>query len=331
MNKNLQILKLFSSLDSQQSVNRLVEICYKIALSQLRFNYKKVQRIILKDEISLEDIAIDSITPLFEKDQSGCFKNILEPFNSWQPPIKTEEEAFFFLSKIIQKRVEQHLSFLLRESDPFFSKLMDSVNYLIKKHSPSEPDKSSFKKINYFGTVFIVNSEIENISGKTIPIEEFEKLPAELFKGKKNLLQNIFLYLNSEASYVSAIPFNALIHKLKELNIALYNVSESTTEQNDSIEINSIVAQALNKTIQKLENSYLSKEKLSMDEGEKFRKALMDISHDIKDGGVNPGLYKYLLAHFQCLDEETYKQKYHNILEYLLKVLKQNIADELVQ
>jgi len=323
MEKKSQILNLISTLDCQQSINNLVEICFKIALNHLRFNYRKVQRIILRDEISLEDIAIDSITPLFEKDQSGCFKNILEPFSSWQPPIKTEEEAFYFLSKIIQKRVEQHLSFLLRESDPFFSKLMDSVNYLVKKYN--------FKKVTYFGSIYIINSECEVISGKTIPIEEFENLPANLFTEKKNLLQNIFLYLNSETSYASAIPFNALIHKLKELNIALYNFTESTTEQNDSIEINSIVAQALNKTIQKLENSYLSKEKLSMDEGEKFRKALMDISHDIKDGGVNPGLYKYLLAHFQCLDEETYKQKYHNILEYLLKVLKQNIADELVQ
>ncbi|MCZ2267438.1 MAG: hypothetical protein LC124_01140 [Ignavibacteriales bacterium] len=290
-----------------------------------------MQRIILRDEISLEDIAIDSITSLFERDQTGCFKNIVGLFNSWQPPIKSEEDALYFLNKLVQKRVEQYISFLLRESDPFFSKLMDSVNYLIKKHRPSEPDKSSFKKINYFGTVFIVASDTENISGKTIPIEEFEKLPAELFIGKNNLLHNIFQYLNSETSYVSAIPFNALIHKLKELNTALYNISESTTEQNDNIEINSIVAQALNKTIQKLDDTYISKEKLSMDEGEKFRKALMDISRDIKDGGVNPGLYKYLLAHIQALDEETYKQKYHNILEYLLKVLKQNIADELVQ
>ncbi|MCZ7609624.1 MAG: hypothetical protein M5U17_05605 [Ignavibacterium sp.] len=109
MEKKSQILNLISTLDCQQSINNLVEICFKIALNHLRFNYRKVQRIILRDEISLEDIAIDSITPLFEKDQSGCFKNILEPFSSWQPPIKTEEEAFYFLSKIIQKRVEQSI------------------------------------------------------------------------------------------------------------------------------------------------------------------------------------------------------------------------------
>ena len=323
MNKNLQILNLFSTLDSQQSVNRLVEVCFKIAANQLRFNYKKVQKLILRDEISVEDIAIDSIVSLFEKDESGSFHNILEPFKSWQPPIKTEEEALYFITKLVQKRVEQHISFLLRESDPFFSKLMDSVNYHIKKHN--------FRKVNCYGTVYINNSDIESISSKTIPVDEFEKLPPSLFVEKKNLLQNIFKYLHSETSYASAVPFNALIYKLKELSISLYKLSESTNEQNDGIEIGSIVMEALRKTFQKLDDSYLVKEKLTNFEGERIKKSLIDMAQDIKDGGVNPGLYKYLLAHFDGLDERTYKEKYHNILEYLLKVLKKNIADELVQ
>ena len=323
MSKTFQILNFFRSLDSQQSINKLVEICYKIALSCLRFNYKKVHKIILREEISVEDIAIDSIASLFEKDHSGCFHNILEPFNSWQPPIKTEEVALYFLNKLIQKRVEQHISLILRESDPFFSKLMDSVNYLIKKHN--------FKKVNYLGTVYIVNLDKEEITGKTILVEEFEKLPADLFRDRKELFNNIFQYLSSETSYTSAIPFNALIYKLKSLNISLYKVSESTTEQDDIIEIESIISEALNKTFKKLEESYLLKEKLTNIEGEKIKKSLNDMAQDLRDGGVNPGLYKYLSAHFDGLDERTYQDKYHNILEYLLKVLKKNIADEFVQ
>lgn len=46
MEKDNRILKLLSSLDSQQSLNKLVEVCYKIALSTLRFNYKKIHKII---------------------------------------------------------------------------------------------------------------------------------------------------------------------------------------------------------------------------------------------------------------------------------------------
>jgi hypothetical protein len=135
-------------------------------LSTLRFNYKRIHKIIDRDELSLDDIAIDSIASLFVRDAEGKFSAITSAFNSWQPPIQTEEEALYFLNKLIQKRVEQHISFLLREFDPFFSKLMDSVNYLIKKNN--------FKKVNCFGTVYINNSDSESISGKTIPVDEFE-------------------------------------------------------------------------------------------------------------------------------------------------------------
>jgi hypothetical protein len=199
---------------------------------------------------------------------------------------------------------------------------MDSVNYLIKKHN--------HKKVNYLGTVFIVSSaETEEISGKVIPNEEFDKLSASLFRERKNLLQNIFHYLVSETSYASAIPFNALIHKLKDLNVGLYRISEATSEQNEEIEIGSIINEALIKTYEKLEDSYVRKEKLSHKEGEIFKNTLADLAKDIRDGGVDPGLCKYLSEHIHGLDEQTYKQKYHNILEYLLKVLKKNIADEL--
>lgn len=323
MNKNLQIMQLFLTLNSQLSVNRLVEVCCKIALSQLRFSYKKIHRIILRDEILLEDIAIDSIASLFEKDDSECFKNILEPFKSWDPPIKTEEDALYFLNKLVQKRVEQHISLMLREADSFFARLMDSVNYLVKKHN--------FWKADYFGTVYIINSDKKDISGKIIPVDEFEKLPTSLFVEKKNLLQNIFQHLRLETNYTLAIPFNALIHKLKALNITLYKISESTTEQDDCIEIESVIKEALIKSFNTLEDSYLTKNKLSAFEAEKIKNSLIDMAQDLKDGGVNPGLYKYLLAHFDGLDEKTYQQKYHNILEYLLKILKKNIADELVQ
>lgn len=323
MEKKLQILHLLLSPDSQQSVNKLVEVCYKIALSTLRFNYKRIHKIIEQDELSLDDIAIDSITSLFVRDAEGKFSAITSSFNSWQPPIKTEEEALYFLNKLIQKRVEQHLSLLLRESDPFFARLMDSVNYLIKK--------SGLNKVNHFGTVYIVNSEYYEILGPTISAEEFQLLPYSLFADRKNFLQNLFSHLSSNTNYFTAIPFNALINKLKELNISLYKMSDSTEEESASFEINTVVNSALANTFLKLSDSYLNKGKLSEEEAEMFRKTLKDMAEDLKDGGVNPGLYKYLSANISGLDEDCYKQKYHNILEYLLKLLKKDIADQLLE
>ena len=63
----------------------------------------------------------------------------------------------------------------------------------------------------------------------------------------------------------------------------------------------------------------------------KSKSSLEDLAKDLKDGGIAPGLYKYVLANYPGLDEQLYKEKYHNIIEYLLKVLKQQIAEQLVQ
>lgn len=323
MVKTFQILNLFEPLDSQQSINKLVEVCYKIALSTLRFNYKKIHKIIVRDELSIDDIAIDSITSLFVRDEEGKFSVITSAFNSWQPPIQTEEEALYFLNKLIQKRVEQHISLILRETDPFFARLMDSVNYLVKKYG--------FNKINHFGTVYIIEPDCNEILNPIISSEEFQSLPYSLFAERKSLLQNLFSYLSSNTNYFVAIPFNALINKQKELNISLYKISDSTEEESATFEINTVVNSALANTYWKLNESYIAKGKMTEEEAEIFRKTLKDMAEDLKDGGVNPGIYKYLSANFPGLDEECYKQKYHNILEYLLKLLKKDIADQLVE
>jgi hypothetical protein len=82
-------------------------------------------------------------------------------------------------------------------------------------------------------------------------------------------------------------------------------------------------------TLSKLNESYFKKGKLSDEEILLFEKTIKDILVDLKDGGVNPGLYKYLMANDNRITIELYEQKYRNILEYIYKLLKQNIAAQL--
>ena len=321
MNKADNILSLLLNPNSRLAVNELVELCYKVALSYICFNYRKVQNVISREDISTEDLAIDSIASLFEKDSASGEYNLINSFKFWKPSIETEEEAIFFLNKIVARRVEQHISMLLRESDPVFSKILDSINYLIKKHS--------FAKRHYLGRTYILPDIQTEIFNKVIPVEEFESISSKVFLDNKNVLKKVFTYLSSSTDFAPAIPLNALILKLKQLNISLYNLNESSTQSDKLIEANSIVERALNETFQKLHHSYIDNGKLSEEEAENFRNTLKDMANDLQDGGLNPGLYKYLSIYQPELTEEVYKIKYHNILEYLLKILKQNIAKEL--
>lgn len=65
MHNNHKIFALLNKMDSQTSLNELIEICDKIAISYLRFNHKKVYKLLQIEDLSIEEFALDAIAPLF--------------------------------------------------------------------------------------------------------------------------------------------------------------------------------------------------------------------------------------------------------------------------
>lgn len=305
-----------------KDINALIETCVRIAIAHLRLIYSRIQELLVSDFLSLEDIAIDSIARLFTINTANKQVAIQTAFLNWQPKITNEEEAIYFINKIVSNRVDQHINKMLRNSDPFFAKILTTVEHYIKK--------SNCKKINHFGRIYVVKRDIFEVTDTVIDDDEFSTLPANLFLDNKDLFSKLFHYLNEETEHFLAIPLNPLVYKLKFLNAQSFTSSEITASPLPQIEISEIICAGLNFTLDKLETGYVAKSKISVEEGELLKKTLTDIAEDLKNGGVSPGLYKYLQSHSKELSKEEYQQKYHNILEYLLKLMK-NKFGELLQ
>ena len=306
---------------SFHEVNFIIESSYKIALHYLNQVNLKIQKIILVDEIPLEDIAIDAIAPLFTRNEENEFYILKNTFRSWLPPIKTEEDALFLFNTIIANRVEQHITLLLKEADPFFAKIFESINYYFSKEN--------LKKINYFGTIYIVEDENLNINKNLIKPHDFDSLPGDLFIDKKLLFKNIFIFLKENSEYYPAIPLNSLVKKIKKINAANYIVNELTEEATDFVELEELVNLGLLSAKDKLKSFYLIKGKLSNEEVDFITKALADMADDLRNGGIQHGLFEYLNPYNQPLTRADYQSKYQNIIEYLLKVMKNTISENL--
>ena len=313
--------KLVDNNFSFREINFIIESTYKIAIHYLNQVNLKIQKIILVDEVPLEDIAIDAIAPLFTRNEQNEFYILKNTFRSWIPPIKTEEEALFLFNTIITNRVEQHITLLLKEADPFFAKIFESINYYFKKENLS--------KINYFGTIYIVENENLRINKNLIKPNDFDSLPGDLFINKKLLFKNIFAFLKENTEYLPAIPLNSLVHKIKKINAANFMVNELTENATDLVELEELVALGLSSAKDKLNSFYLSKGKLSSEETGSFAKALADMADDLKNGGIKHGLFEYLNPYAQPLTRADYQLKYQNIIEYLLKVMKNTISENL--
>lgn len=308
--------KLKNTSLTQKELNHLIEKCYRLSLHYFRYAHSRIYKV-LSDDLKIEDVAIDAITPLFASGSENPLALLISSLETWDKPIDTESDALYFLNKIIAKRVEQHICRLYREADPFFSKILDSINYLIKK--------DGYKKINYFGVVYILNKNTAENSLSPLKKEDIQFINPDLFASKKNLLQRLFTL-----GTFNAIPLNALVNRVKELETAEFLKLENVTRGEESeLYVKELTEKGLNAAIEKLNSSYFRKNKLNESEVQAFKLTLRDMANDLKDGGINPGLYEYLSMHIKEMSKETYQSKYHNILEYLLKVMRNIIAEEL--
>ncbi len=305
----------------QRDINFIVENSVKIATCYVNHEIRKIRKLILTEEIEAEDIAIEAISPLFETDSQNTLMKLIESYLRWEPPISSEADALFFMNKVIANRVSQHISHMLKNSDPVFSKILDSINYYARKNG--------YFKISYLGSVYMAETGSFDIREKLISFDEFALLPFYIFQKDKNALKNIFAYLKKETDYYPAIPLNALIIKLKSFYINDLASKNQATQFHTKYESLEIVKLGLERASEKLESTYYQKGKLTNIEKKAFLNTLTLIAQDLGNGGLSPGLYKYLNVYMKDLKKPEYDSRYHHILEYLLKVMKLTIAQKI--
>ena len=310
---NLQKDKL-----NRSELNQLIQYCLNIATSYIIFKYFSSGESKFNFDISVQDLAVDSIAPLFIINGTGKI-GLVNSINNWHSDINDRHEAAFFLNKIVWNRVEQTIIKVIKQKDPIFAKIHKNLSTCVLNYN--------FKKINYFGTLYIVNNKIERICGKVISNEEFEKLPAHLFLKKQfELCNGILIYLINNTVFFPAIPMNQLVKRLKALHFSgnLGNdIVNNEFEHNFDIE-NAFVF-ALEKINNKIQSFYIKHNKLNEADGTAIYKSFTVISEEMKNGGINSSLYEYLNEQMHELNKKDFYKKYHGIMNYLLNDLKRNL------
>ncbi len=300
-----------------RNFNFLVEKIFQIAHTYIRHNRTRIPSFVLEGG-SKQDLAIEAISVFFIKNKNNYYP-ISNSFDTWVPNITNEDETLFFLYKITSRRVEQFITKSLKEADPVTAKILDSLKYLIKKNG--------YQKKKYFGQKFICNSTSNNLDRHLVTAIELENLPSHYFQNTDKACENIFNYFEKDLESYTAIPLNLLAARIKLIRSSFDTKELNNETIESSIFVDDVISSGYNLAYSILINSYFKKGKISEIEVEAYNETLHDLAKDLKNGGINPGLFKYFKKHMTSISEDIYLKKYHNRLEYLLKVMRTKIKD----
>ncbi len=301
-------------------IKLLYDYCYKVALASIwaKTKYKNID--FRKFGITPEQLAHDSIEPLFVLNNEGMI-NIQHSYENWGKNISDESDIDFFLHRIIWKSLEQRIVNLQKESDPVFAKILKTISIGISKYN--------YKKVNHFGTVYIISGSYEEIDGPVISPQEFKQIPAPLFLTKqRELIDGLFLYIQQNKEYFPALPLYLLVKRIKDLYVG-DNIKTGSYNEFKLIEISDIISGVKNNIVEKIQKSYVEKGKLNKDEAKKIINIFNDISHDLINGGMNINIMNYFETEFKGTSKEEYYSKYQKILSYLYNIFREEISANL--
>jgi len=310
-------LKLNSLTTSE--LNFLIKHCYQVSYSILKVKFASKIKFEKDSTLTLEDIAMDAIVPLFVNNKNGVL-GIKRSLENWNDSISNNVDAEYFLSKIIWKRAEQTVTKIIKERDPIFEKIHKTLSVCISSNN--------LKKVRYLGTVYVVESGTEKITGSIIHEEDIDLIPLRIFEYKQlELFNKLFEYIKQETNYFPAIPLNDIVKKIKFNYFQKYN-NEFTSNHfiDNSFITNDIVDQGLKTLSEKLENFYVKKNIVSEEDAEKIMASFNDISLDIKHGGMHSSLFSYLKYRKKTLSKEDFYKNYHHIMNYLFNQFKLRVS-----
>lgn len=319
----LSILQKVKNSDlKREELNFLITKSYQISSSFLKTKFKSNLHFLKSEDHSIDDIAMDAIVPLFIKNNYGQL-GIYKSLSKWKDPLITQADANYFLSRIIWRRVDQTVTKVFKERDPIFEKILKTIKVCIQNNN--------FERVRYFGTVLVVQNTESSLLGKIIDENSFNQIPEHYFGLRQTeLLNKLFEYIITETNFRPALPLNMLVKRVKLYHSnRLAPKNDFVDSSEDSLVLNDLIKSGLKDVKQKLEVYYVSNNKLSKDEAELIYASFDNISKDMLNGGIKDSLFFYLSDYDKTLTRELFYAKYHHIMNYLLSLLKNNIAEKI--
>jgi len=335
VHKNL-LIAIISGEYSNQDLKNFANLCYSLAspLIHKKISLGKINLDILG--MKQNEIVFDCIADIFSRDERGRFYKVQSYFESLDFKIEnlSTEEAIVHFRKFLFNVVNNNLIRLYSEVDSTLGKILRNMKIALKR-------ESLFTQITRFGDTYLIpiNSDLlwekppitfdylQNMFSKTVLIHD--NIP--------EMLKKLFDILIEQDEFQRAVPLVLAALLFKEVYILGWKEEMPSSAVNTiSLELeNEDVKAAANKICTGIRNemyrAYVEKHKVDEPLFFKYMNALnlilINSFSTIEFAGDS--YFEFLQMEIPDLTKDVYIKKHKKIIEYLAKIAKNKMKNEL--
>lgn len=310
------------------SIREAVSLFHHIALVYLRHKDAAGALMHAHLGLSLEDLALDCIAGLFERDHSGRFPVLARYYEEIQWQTLDEVTLNGATRRLVFSAVNQELYRNYREADPTLHRIIRNI-------------KDAAEAVQGVGITQIGRDNCVTFShdpgAGLLPVAPPEYLSpyvsSVLAKNEdlRAVLTELKDLLGSQECYRPAISIVRLALMIRETFLALAHdtaYAESTPpaveEQLLLSDIESLIARSVKTTGERFRANYVGRGKVSADRFEVYVNVAREVMQaDFTDAGDRRlSFFERTRNHIPGLTEEEYRSEHRSVLEYLVKTAR---------
>lgn len=342
-----------------------INLVQKISLSYLKYQEvigKHIRWERRSHTGELEDLAMDCIAGLFNRNDQGAFTQFRKYFwhNAKNLGQLEDVEILVLLRRLVIRKTKQELSRIFKERDPEGAKIVRNIKVAIKRTS----DFASFKEM---GREYIY---LDNTNGKyrhnrfsnngsngkhnltldsnnankglnnaylrkqqpSIPERSLRSEYHNLFCPKDPVsasIRKMLSIVKNDERYQNYLPVDMIARIMRHTNFEIarnrFNSQYQDSSPVDDLKLKEIEIRkilVLKKIKQKIKNQYVETNKIAEKKGIIYYNALCDILEDISQGKKYDSYFQHLKRYMPDLTQRNYRTQERTIFEYLGKLIK---------
>lgn len=320
---------LQSTHPDRAAVNELVQRCFHFAHAYLKHRLRGGS---LQDGafgLSAEDLAMDCIAELFQRNEAGRFV-VLEKYFAGIPWRKMSAvDLHITLRRLCFSKVHENLFRSYREEDPNLSKIIRNIKEGVKKDA-------GLALIRHRETTWVVANASEPDMKPSAPPEVLEIYMMDALRPSGNTYEAVSAFrdfVEAHPHYSNAYPLSAFAQVLRgafaRLEAHDFASSEAPTYGETDVEeaIHSATAEVQSSMVA----TYVYRGKMSLDLFDTYFRTVKKLLQAtfLSDASPARSQFDALRSYMPELSREAYQADHRNVLQYLFKLSRTRMIDYL--